>query len=296
MRYLIEHESALRFPQPVREHHCELRLAPRDSAVQQRLACAIEVEPIAPLRTHVDAFGNLVHRLSLLAPHEGQREHVHAEVETSLANPVDYFPLAPAEERAWLDCQLQDEPSLHDFVLHRSDAVPDFSAAFAECQVPGYDAAKTLMENTQAAMAWAAATFAYEPGSTEVHGPLVEFAERRSGVCQDFAHLFVALVRSWGFAARYAMGYIDAGAVLEAEPEVQATHAWTEVLIPGAGWRGVDATAGLVVNDAYIPVAVGRDSRDAAPVRGTFKGDESGAPPRVSVRVQRKEAQEQQVQ
>jgi transglutaminase-like putative cysteine protease len=92
------------------------------------------------------------------------------------------------------------------------------------------------------------------------------------------------------------MGYIDAGAVLEAEPEVQATHAWTEVLIPGAGWRGVDATSGLVVNDAYIPVAVGRDSRDAAPVRGTFKGDDGGAAPRVSVRVQRKEAQEQQVQ
>jgi len=296
MHYVIEHETLLSFPKPVREHHCELRLAPRDSAVQQRLACAIEVEPEAKLRTHVDAFGNLVHRLSLLAPHEGLRVHVHAEVETSLANPFDYFPLAPAEERAWLDRQLRDEPSLHDFVLHRSDAVPDLSAAFAECKVPAYDAAKTLMENTQAAMAWAAATFAYEPGSTEVHGPLAEFAARRSGVCQDFAHLFVALVRSWGFAARYAMGYIDAGAVLESEPEVQATHAWTEVLIPGAGWRGVDATAGLVVNDAYIPVAVGRDSREAAPVRGTFKGDESGAPPRVSVRVQRKEAQEQQVQ
>jgi transglutaminase-like putative cysteine protease len=296
MHYVIEHETQLSFPKPVREHHCELRLAPRDSSVQQRIACAIQVEPDAPLRSHVDAFGNLVHRLSLLAPHDGLRVHVHAEVETSLANPFDYFPIAASEERAWLDRELQQHPGLHDFVLHRSAAVPDLRGTVGDCALPDYDAGKTLLENVQAAMAWATATFAYEPGTTDVHGPLLAFAERRTGVCQDFAHLFVALVRSWGFAARYAMGYIDAGAVLESEPEVQATHAWTEVLIPGAGWRGIDATSGLVVNDAYIPVAVGRDSRDAAPVRGTFKGDESGAPPRVSVRVARKEAQEQQVQ
>jgi transglutaminase-like putative cysteine protease len=296
VHYLIEHETKLSFPKSVREHQCELRLAPRGSAVQQRLACKIEVEPDAPLRSHVDSFGNLVHRLSLLAPHESLRVRVHAEVETSLTNPFDYLPLAAGEERAWLDRQLDEDPSLNDFVLHRSAAVPEMPGALGDCKMPEYVASKTLLENTQAAMAWASETFHYEPGTTDVHGPLTEFAARRTGVCQDFAHLFVALVRSWGFAARYAMGYIDAGAVLESEPEVQATHAWTEVLIPGAGWRGVDATAGLVVNDAYIPVAVGRDSRDAAPVRGTFKGDDGGAAPCVSVKVSRKEAQEQQVQ
>ena len=152
------------------------------------------------------------------------------------------------------------------------------------------------MENTQAAMEWMAKTFTYEPGTTEVHGPLTAFLERRAGVCQDFAHLVVALVRSWGFAARYAMGYVDTGVVPETASEVQATHAWSEVLIPGAGWRGFDATVGLVTNDAYIPVAVGRDSRDAAPVRGTFKGEDGGAAPHVSVRVQRAAAQEQQSQ
>ena len=145
-------------------------------------------------------------------------------------------------------------------------------------------------------MAWATETFRYEPESTEVHGPITAFFERRTGVCQEFAHLFVALVRSWGFAARYAMGYVDAGAVLDTDPEMQATHAWAEILVPGAGWRGIDATAGMVVNDAYIAVAIGRDSRDAAPVRGTFKGDDGGDAPHVSVRVQRAEAEEQQVQ
>ncbi len=295
MRYVIEHETTLSFPKSVREHQCELRLAPRESDTQRRIACAIEVEPDATLRTHVDAFGNLVHRLSLLAPHEGLRARVSAEVETTLANPFDYSELAPAEERAWQERRLRDDPSLYDFVLHRSVAIPELADEVGGCKLPRYAPEQTLLMNAQAAMAWAGDTFVYESGATEVHGALGEFFERRAGVCQDFAHLTVALVRSWGFAARYVMGYVDPG-VSETQQTVQATHAWAEVMIPGAGWRGFDATAGLVADGAYIPVAVGRESRDAAPVRGTFKGDDGGTAPRVSVRVTRQEAQEQQVQ
>jgi len=295
MRFVIEHETVLSFPKSVREHQCELRLVPRESDTQRRLACAIEVEPDVTLRTHLDAFGNLVHRLSLLAPHEGLRARVSAEVETTLENPFDYSELAPADERSWQERQLRDDPSLHDFVLHRSLAVPDIALEVSGCEVPRYLPDQTLLANTQAAMAWASETFVYESGATEVHGALAEFFEQRAGVCQDFAHLIVALVRSWGFAARYAMGYVDPG-VSETHEAAQATHAWAEVMIPGAGWRGFDATSGLVTNGAYIPVAVGRESRDAAPVRGTFKGDDGGTAPRVSVRVTRQEAQEQQVQ
>jgi transglutaminase-like putative cysteine protease len=297
VRYLIEHETQLSFPKSVREHQCELRLAPRESAVQKRLACSIQVEPDVALRTHVDSFGNLVHRLSLLAPHEGLGVRVRAEVETSLANPFDYLPLAPADERAWLGRRLQQQPGLHDFILHGSSAVPNLSGpALRELEIPAYVATRTLLENAQAGMAWASKRFRYEPGTTEVHGPLAAFLERRAGVCQDFAHLLVALVLSWGFAARYAMGYVDPGTAPETDLEFQATHAWAEILIPGAGWRGFDATSGLVATDAYIAVAVGRDSRDAAPVRGTFKGEDGGTPPQVSVRVRRREMQEQQTQ
>lgn len=286
MRYLIEHETLLEFPKPVREHQCELRLAPREDAGQRRLSCEIEIAPEAPLSTHLDCFGNLVHRFSLLAPHDRVRVHVRTEVETALANPFDYVPLDPRDERAWLAQRLDETPSLHDFVLHRSDAVPD-AAALAGTEPPAWAADRTLLQNVQAAMAWSAATFRYAPGTTEVHGALAEFAEQRAGVCQDFAHLVVSLVRSWGFAARYVMGYVDTGAIGGDDAPVQATHAWAEVLIPGAGWRGFDATVGLVANDAYVPVAIGRESRDAAPLRGTFKGDATGPPPRVAVRVSR---------
>lgn len=287
MRYLIEHETLLEFPKPVREHQCELRLAPREDAGQVRLSCEIEIEPATSLATHFDCFGNLVHRFSLLVPHDRVLVHVRTEVETALANPFDYAPLDPSEERAWIARQLDETPSLHDFVLHRSEAVPDAATALADVAPPVYAADRTLLQNVQAAMAWSATTFRYAPGTTEVHGALAEFAEQRAGVCQDFAHLTVTLVRSWGFAARYVMGYVDAGVIGSEEAPVQATHAWAEVLIPGAGWRGFDATVGMVTNDAYVPVAVGRDSRDAAPLRGTFKGDATGPPPRVAVRVSR---------
>lgn len=295
MRYLIEHESVLRFPRPVREHQIELRLAPREDASQRRLACEIEVEPAAPLRTHLDCFGNLVHRVSLLAPHDSLRARVRAEVETALSNPFDYAPLEPAAERAWLEQRLRDDPGLLDFVLHRSDQVPEIAGGeIGGIAPPPYAPERGLLPNLVALLAFAGATFRYVPGATDVHAALAEFAEQRAGVCQDFAHFVVAVARSWGCAARYVMGYVDPGAV-SADEGAQATHAWAEVLIPGAGWRGFDATAGLVANDSYVPVAVGRDSHDAAPLRGTFKGDDGGLPPHVAVRVARL-AEEQQAQ
>jgi len=289
MRLLIEHETRLSFPLPVREHQCDLRLAPRDDEAQRRLSCTIEVEPATELRSHVDCFGNQVHRFSLLAPHDRLVARVRSEVETSLVNPFSYAPLAPASERGWLGDRLREEPRLLDFVLHRSEAVPDLGPELGGLTVPDYGPERPLFDNVQAAMHWAAQSFRWEPGTTAVHAALAAFAEQRAGVCQDFAHLLIALVRSWGFAARYVMGYVEGNTVPEEAQQEQATHAWAEVLIPGAGWRGFDATSGLVANDCYVPVAVGRDSRDAAPVRGTFKGDEGSASPQVSVRVQRAE-------
>lgn len=290
MRYLIEHESTLRFPQPVREHHCELRLATHEGAAVSLLACEIGIEPAVSLREHVDCFGNRVHRFDVMAPHEQVTIRLRSEVETLLANPFDYEPLPPSGERAFVERRLHEEPSLHEFVLHRSAAVPDLDSVPA-LERPRYDDALSLFENVQRLMTWARAEFAYETGATDVHAPLSRLFEARAGVCQDFAHLLVAAVRGWGFAARYVAGYLDPGAAEAADEteRVQTTHAWAEVLIPGAGWRGFDATHGLVVGPLYVPVAVGRDSFDAAPIRGTFKGAESGEAPEILLRVARQE-------
>ena len=286
MRYLIEHESCLEFPAAVHEHHWELRLAPSAGEMLRVLRCEVSVAPEAELREHVDCFGNRVHRGSLMAPHQELVARLVAEVETCLANPFDFAPLSPREERAWLAARLREEPDLHDFLLHRSEAVPELGA-LADAEAPAPDAERGLLDNAQSAMAWARGRFAYEPGATAIHAPLADFVERGAGVCQDFAHLMVAWVRACGFPARYVTGYVDPGE--EAVQAHESTHAWAEALVPGAGWRGLDATHGLVVNDLYVPVAVGRDSRDAAPIRGTFKGDAQEETPQVRLRVARQE-------
>jgi transglutaminase-like putative cysteine protease len=134
-------------------------------------------------------------------------------------------------------------------------------------------------------MAWVAATLRYEPGVTHVHSSLVDALQARAGVCQDFAHLMIAVARSWRVPARYVMGYLAATGEGEDDNE-PATHAWAELLVPGAGWLGFDATHQLLANDRFIPVAVGRDYLDAAPQRGSFRGDAAGEHPVVAVAIQ----------
>jgi transglutaminase-like putative cysteine protease len=288
VRYVIEHETSLSFPSPVREHQIELRLTPRQDDTQRVHAVQIETDPPAELFSYVDCFGNRVHHFSLMAPHDRLITRLHAEAETLLDNPFDYTPLHPSQEHTWFAEQLRTQPRLWSFVLHRSPVTPDLTQLDHGLELPCYDPASPLLHAVQGAMDWIAATLTYQAGVTDVHSPLETVLAARAGVCQDFAHLLVALVRAWGFPARYVMGYLDPGYVQS--PAIQlTTHAWAEVLIPGAGWRGFDATLQLVCDQTYVAMTMGRDYLDAAPQRGSFKGEEGGQPPQVHLQIMRQQ-------
>jgi transglutaminase-like putative cysteine protease len=152
------------------------------------------------------------------------------------------------------------------------------------CAFPRLDHERPMLDSLLELLAWVPTVIEYRSGTTEVHGSLAEAVRQGSGVCQDFAHLFITVARSWGIPARYVMGYLDPG--ICATGEQLATHAWAEALVPGAGWVGFDATHNLLANDHYVAVAVGRDSYDAAPQRGSFKGESAGEQPTVTVTVQ----------
>jgi len=286
---VIAHETRLSFAQPVREHHCELRLAPRDDEHQRVHALAIAVDPAAELYPYTDCFGNRVHAFGVVAPHGTLITRVTATVETRLDNPFDYTPVAAAKEREWITQCLRAQPRLWDYVLHRSATTPAVeTVAPDDLELPAHDETRPLIDSVVAARDWVADQFVYRAGVTHVHSTLEEVFKRRAGVCQDFAHVLIAIVRSWGVPARYVTGYLDPGYVVDgAAAASEAAHAWTEVLIPGAGWRGFDATTRLVVNDTYVAVAVGRDAADANPQRGSFKGDDAAEPPQVALRVAR---------
>jgi len=114
--------------------------------------------------------------------------------------------------------------------------------------------------------------FAYAPEATEVDSPIDVALGKRKGVCQDFAHIMIATARGWGVPARYVSGYLftkrDAGDRSAAD----ATHAWVEAFVPGAGWVGFDPTNNVLAGERHIRVAIGRDYNDVPPSRGVFKG------------------------
>ncbi len=114
--------------------------------------------------------------------------------------------------------------------------------------------------------------FAYSPKSTRVDSPIDEALETRAGVCQDFAHIMIALARQAGIPCRYVSGYLFHRPDSLDRSSDGATHAWVEALLPDLGWIGFDPTNNLIVGDRHIRVAVGRDYADVPPTRGVFKG------------------------
>jgi transglutaminase-like putative cysteine protease len=221
----------------------------------------------------------------VIAPHTRLLTRLRAEVETSRMNPLDFLPSPVAEQQKWLQDALRREPRMNDFLLHRSAVTPN-SLKLADAlpgAFPVFDPERTVMEALMELMNWIPTVLTYRSGATVVHADLAETVRQGAGVCQDFAHLFITVARSWGIPARYVMGYLDPG--IGSGGEELATHAWAEALVPGGGWIGFDTTNILLANDRYIAVSVGRDSYDAAPQRGSFKGESGGAQPSVKVSV-----------
>lgn len=112
--------------------------------------------------------------------------------------------------------------------------------------------------------------FSYIKGITDIETTVDEILKLKSGVCQDFAHVMLQILRTMGIPSRYVSGYVCPNK--NGMRGVGATHAWVEAWIPGHGWAGIDPTNNIWVTNEHIPLAVGRNFSDCSPVRGTFKG------------------------
>ena len=115
--------------------------------------------------------------------------------------------------------------------------------------------------------------FEYQVGITEVHSPIEDALKAKRGVCQDFAHIMIAVARSWGIPTRYVSGYLHHRQKGQHRSGDDASHAWVEAYLPSLGWLGFDPTNDIEAGDRHIRAAVGRDYADVPPARGTFKGD-----------------------
>ena len=114
--------------------------------------------------------------------------------------------------------------------------------------------------------------FQFAPGSTSAVSPIEHILETRRGVCQDYAHVMIAIARSWGVPARYTSGYLYAGS-WEEESLSSASHAWVECLLPGLDWVGLDPTNRGLAGQRHVRLAVGRDYKDVTPTEGIIHGN-----------------------
>jgi len=115
-------------------------------------------------------------------------------------------------------------------------------------------------------------SFDYAPQATSVDSPIDDALRHRKGVCQDFAHIMIELVRGLGIPCRYVSGYLFHGNNGHDRSAADATHAWVEAYLPELGWIGFDPTNNLIAGERHIRTAVGRDYADVPPTRGVFKG------------------------
>ena len=264
MRFTIAHRTLYRYPAPVHESHTILHLQPRSDLTQYCTRFSVDVRPRAQIFAYADRFANDVQHFVVPQEHELLEIVTRSEVATVRGDATAPSPLP----RRLID----DDPArdaFYDF-LHPSeyvsiDSVLDGLAGRTGTPGPGDDAVAWFWD---AAMAVHDA-LAYDTSATSVHSTIAHALEVGGGVCQDFAHVLIALRRRAGIPARYVSGYVFGGSdVLGAE----ASHAWCEAYLGPHGWIGLDATNQTWIGDTFVRVAVGRDYADVSPVRGIFRG------------------------
>jgi transglutaminase-like putative cysteine protease len=273
MLFEILHTTDYRYDEPASEAYVEARLTPPERPSQRILAHELLFDPPAPLSSYTDYFGNPTSFYSMVKRHERLTVTSRLRVETSPpVRPAGALALTVGEARQ----------------IFSSVATEVFDYARASAAVPtGGEAAiwgrRWLPPDAPLGDALAALNgaihrgFRYKPGATDNGTPLGKIWKARAGVCQDFAHIMLSVLRTAGLPARYVCGYIETdppkgrrrltGAV--------ATHAWVEALVPGLAWVALDPTNDQWCGERHVAVSFGRDFADATPLRGTFKG--SGA-------------------
>jgi len=270
MFYSVRHITRFRYSNPVRESVMELRMQPRSEWHQALRNFQIATTPRTQLYAYTDHFGNAVYHFNVLREHAELRLEAQSVIEVNLPPPLP--PTAdPLEWQRYNPFNLTAEhcdligPSAF---ARASPELAQFAAAHG-IEKPEGDTLSALKRLNSAIYG----AFDYELGVTQVHSPIEQALAAKRGVCQDFAHIMIAIARSWGMPARYVSGYLYHRRQDRDRSGDDATHAWMEAFLPSFGWVGFDPTNNILAGERHIRVAVGRDYADVPPTRGTFKGD-----------------------
>lgn len=285
MIYEVSHRTAYRYSQSVSISHHLLHLTPRDSAWQSCRDTAVEITPAPTVRApSVDYFGNPTTFVTV------QQNHLELVLHALSIIEVKDRPIPqPAATPAWeavreqaLGDRLPEALEALEFTF-ASPYVP-LAAELREYAATSFTPDRPILEGALDLTHRIFTDFTYKPGSTDLGtGVMRAFAMRR-GVCQDFAHIQIACLRSLGLPARYVSGYLLTRPAEGKERMVgaDASHAWLSIWVPGHDWVDLDPTNDLIPGREHITIGWGRDYGDVSPVSGVMFG---GGAHEVSVAV-----------
>jgi transglutaminase-like putative cysteine protease len=275
MTYNILHRTLYEYAAPVTVSHHVARLEPRPTSVQSRESFSLKIFPEPTLRKErADYFGNQLCLFSIQEVHKKLEIITHSRVTVRTQKP----PMAETSP-AWEEVAALFRDPVSPEVIEPYQFVFDSPQVRASFELADY-AKESFAGNTPLLAAVADLNrrinqdFKYDPKATTVATPLEEVLAKRRGVCQDFAHLGIAFLRSLGLPARYVSGYLRTRPP-EGKPRLvgaDASHAWFGVFCPGVGWVDFDPTNNVQPGEEHITVAYGRDFGDVSPVAGIITG------------------------
>lgn len=287
MRYRVSHTTTYTYDAPVTDSLGVAHLVPRVLPWQQVSDYRITVTPEpGDLSDDVDYYGNLATYFQVTTPHESLVVEGSGEIEVfapvlaeeALAQPWEV--LRPVH-----DPDLPEAWRVTDFALASSqvdhtEGARSYAATSFTPGRPVGDAVADLMHRMHA-------DFEYDKTATTVTSTVADILDRRAGVCQDFAHLMLAGLRTHGLAARYVSGYLATEPPPGRERIVgaDASHAWVEIWLGGDSWLAADPTNDQWIGDRYVTVAWGRDYGDVPPLKGVIFTDAKRSTMKVEVDV-----------
>ena len=268
MFYSIRHVTRFVYTPPVTESMTEVRMQPRAEGGQRCLKFELHTQPRARILGYRDHLGNIVHHFDIPGK--------HSQLKITAESTVEIAPAPPLPES--LDAGAWEAMDAINLLAAYWDYLAPSQYAFKtellaelgrELRVERRGDPLSLLREINAAIY---ESFDYKPQSTSVDSPIDDALRMRVGVCQDYAHIMIALARELRIPCRYVSGYLFHEGNGHDRSAAGASHAWVEAYLPELGWVGFDPTNNLIAGERHIRTAIGRDYADVPPTRGVFKG------------------------
>ena len=265
MRWKIHHRTRYTYANPARESYNELHLQPVSNEHQAVDSFRLEVQPATQLRQYHDFYSNSAHHFEI--PEAHSMLTIDSNVEVTTRSPASLGPGARPGQLTRLNEAMQ-VGRCYDFsqASRYVDTAPETWRLAVDAIQGETDVWQCALRLMRFVHGW----LAYQSSSTQVNTHMREVLAQRRGVCQDFAHVLLGLCRTLRIPALYVSGYL-------ATETASATHAWTEVFVPGAGWHALDPTHNRQPDETYVKIGVGRDYSDVAVTLALVRVDNHAA-------------------